>query len=136
MKTIQETNPNQVRIIWLAVTLAMITALAYLMIAWKILGVGDLKTAEDGDVIVYVAAGCYLLGGLLILLRRHWLWIIGLVINTLVVLFFFNMYQARPSVMLSAGGVVTKLAQILLEAALLYLVVSDWLRSSRRTVGR
>lgn len=132
MKTIQQTKPTQVCIMWLAVTLAMITALAYLMIAQKILSVGDLKMAEDGNVIVYAAAGGYLLGGLLILLRRRWLWIIGLVINTLVVLFFFNMYQAHPSVMFSAGGVVTKLAQILLEVTLLYLVVSGWFRSSHR----
>ena len=73
---------------------------------------------------MYVAAGCYLLGGLLILLRWLWLWITGAVINALVILFFLMAYQARPAVLFSPGGLVTKLAQLLLEASLLYLIWS------------
>jgi hypothetical protein len=132
---IQPTTHPNVRVIWLAVALAVIAALAYLLIAWDILGVGDLKTASDGDVIVYVAAGGYLLGGLLILVRRRWLWIIGAMINALVMVFFFKMYQNRPTVMFSAGGIATKIPQLLLEATLLYVIVADWLRS-RRQPGR
>jgi hypothetical protein len=126
---IQPTTHPNVRVIWLAVALAVIAALAYLLIAWEILGVGDLKMASDGDVIVYVAAGGYLLGGLLILVRRRWLWIIGVMINALVMVFFFKMYQNRPTVMFSAGGIATKIPQLLLEATLLYVIIADWLRS-------
>jgi len=49
--------------------------------------------------------------------------IIGVIINTLVMFMFFSMYANRPSVMLSAGGLTTKIAQLLLEAALLLLIV-------------
>jgi len=41
------------------------------------------------------------------------------VINALVMLFFFNMYQDRPFVMFSAGGITTKVPQLLLEAVLM-----------------
>jgi hypothetical protein len=44
---------------WLAVFLALVAALAYVLIVLDILGVGDLEMAADGDVIVYVAAGSY-----------------------------------------------------------------------------
>ena len=119
-------------VMWLAVALALIAAIAYVMIAMGILGVGDLNVGQDAGVIVYVAAGCYLLGGLLILVRRRWLWIIGILINALVMLFFFNMYQSRPAVMFSPGGIATKAPQLLLEVTLIYLIVVDWLRPWRR----
>jgi hypothetical protein len=48
--------------------------------------------------------------------------IFGATINALVILFFYRMYQDRPSVMLSPGGLVFKIAQILLEVALLYII--------------
>lgn len=134
MNAIQSTNQHHARLTWSSVILALIAALAYVLIAVDLLGVGNLKMAADGDVIVYVAAGGYLLGGMLILVRRRWLWIIGAVINALVMLFFFNLYQHRPSVMFSPGGIVTKIPELLLEVALIYLIMIDWLRS-RKSVG-
>ncbi|HEX9839333.1 MAG TPA: hypothetical protein VGA72_08310 [Anaerolineales bacterium] len=122
MNTFQSTNNNHVRVMWLAVALALLAALAYMMIAWDFLSIGDLQTAKAGVVIIYVAAGSYLLGGLLIPLRQRWLWIIGAVINALVILFFINLYQERPAVMFSPGGVATKVAQLLLEVMLIYLI--------------
>lgn len=124
MNTVQQSNSNTVRVTWLAAALAFISALAYLMIAWGTLGVGDLQLEQDGGVIIFVAAGCYLLGSLLILLRRRWLWIVGAVINALVILFFFNLYQDQLSVIFSPGGTVTKITQLLLEATLIYLIVA------------
>jgi hypothetical protein len=134
MNAVSSTKSNHLRVMWLAVALALVSALAYVMIVWDILGVGDLQMASDGDVIVYVAAGGYLLGGLLILLRRRWLWMIGAVINALVMLFFFRLYQARPTVMFSPGGIVTKVPQILLEGTLIYLILTDWMRARRQSV--
>jgi hypothetical protein len=132
--TIRSTKSNPAWGLWLAVVLALITAIAYILIALGILGVGDLQVARDGGAIVYVAAGCYLLGGLLVLLRKRWLWIVGLVINSLVILFFFNLYQNRPAVILSPGGLVSKLVQLLLELTLIYLIITDWLHSHRAAV--
>jgi hypothetical protein len=122
------------RLIALAVVLAVLAAAAYLLIGQQILAVGDLQTLERPTGILIVAAGSYLLGGLLILLRSRWLWIVGAVINALVIVFFFQMYADRPSVMLSAGGLASKAAQVLLEVVLVYLIISDWRRSLRQGV--
>jgi hypothetical protein len=135
MNAVQSAKSNHARVMWLATALALVAAMAYVLIARDLLGVGDLQMAADGDVIIYVAAGGYVLGGLLILVRRRWLWIIGAAINALVMLFFFSMYQDRLSVMFSPGGIVTKVPQLLLEATLIYLIVADWIQS-RRPSGR
>lgn len=131
MNTLQSTNNNTIRVMWIAVGLAIFTAFAYVLIAFNILGVGDLQMDEKPATIIYVAAGCYLLGGLLILLRNRWLLIFGIGINALVILFFFNLYKERPAVMFSPGGLVSKIAQILLEVALLYIMAVNWRQSSK-----
>jgi hypothetical protein len=115
---------------WTAVGLAFFTAFSYLLMQFNILGVGDLEVGEKPAGIIYVAAGCYLLGGLLILLRNRWLLLFGAFINAMIILFFFNLYQDRPSVMFSPGGLVSKLAQILLEVALIYVIVIFWRKPS------
>jgi hypothetical protein len=131
MNALHSTHPNHVRVMGLAVGLALVTALAYILMALNVLGAGDLQMDEKPAVIIYVAAGCYLLGGLLILLRWRWLLIFGAGINALVILFFFNLYKDRPGVILSPGGFVSKIAQILLEVALIYVIAVNWRRSSK-----
>ncbi len=117
-------------LVWLAFSLACFTSIAYVLIALQLLPIGLSDPSTEGGVIIFVAAGCYLLGGLLILTRRKWLWIVGIIINALVVFFFFNMYQARPEVVFSTGGLVTKIPQLLLEFSLIYLLVTS--RISRK----
>lgn len=119
------------RAAWLAMGLALAAALAYVLIGLGVLGVGDVARDAGPANITYVAAGCYFLGGLLILLRRRGLLIFGLAMNTLVLLFFFQMYQARPAVIFSPGGLMTKAAQLLLEVSLLYVIIADWRRARR-----
>jgi hypothetical protein len=116
--------------LWTAVALALLTALSYILMQFKFLGVGDLQMGEKPAGIIYVAAGCYLLGGLLILLRNRWLLLFGAFINAMVILFFFNMYQDRPAVMFSPGGLVSKVAQILLEVTLIYVITESWKKSA------
>ena len=115
---------------WTAVALAIITALTYILMQFNVISVGDLQMDEKPAGIIFVAAGCYLLGGLLILLRNRWLLLFGAFINAMVILFFFNMYQGRPTVMFSPGGLVSKIAQILLEVALIYVIAISWRKSS------
>jgi len=124
MNTIQ-TN-NNTRIMSIAVALALLTALSYVLIQFNLLGVGDLQVDEKPAGIIYVAAGCYLVGGLLILLRNRWLLLFGVFMNSMVLLFFFSMYQNRPAVMFSPGGLVSKIAQILLEFTLFYVIIVNW----------
>lgn len=122
---------KQIRVMWIAVGLALLAALTYVLMQVNVLGVGDLATAEKPAGIIYAAAGGYVLGGLLILLRRRWLWVLGAVINGLVIMAFLNFYQERPSVLFSPGGVASKTAQLLLELGLVYLIISDWRRARR-----
>ena len=124
---------DHMRITWLAVGLAIFTALTYVLIALNALIVGDQQVARDGGAIIYVAASCYLLGGLLILLRNRWLLLFGAFINALVIFFFFSMYQSRSEVMLSPGGLVSKIAQILLEVALVYVLAVNWKNKTKET---
>lgn len=131
MGTVQHKQTTYRPMMWLAVALALTAAVSYLLIQLDVLGVGDLKTTEEPAAIVYVAASSYLVGGLLILVRRRWLWITGAVINALVILFFVMLYLNRPAVLFSPGGLVTKLTQLLLEGCLLTLIVSA-LHHSRR----
>jgi hypothetical protein len=126
MNSFRRTNTNNTRILWVAVALAFLAALSYLLMQFKILGVGDLQVSEKPAGIIYVAAGCYVLGGLLILLRNRWLLLFGAFVNAMVILFFFSMYQNRPAVMFSPGGLVSKIAQILLEVALIYVIAVNW----------
>ena len=45
------------RIMWTAVVLALFTALSYILIQFKVLGVGDLQESDKPVGIIYVAAG-------------------------------------------------------------------------------
>ncbi len=64
-------TPALPRMMWAAVALALLAAMAYVLINVGVLTVGDVPREEGSMVIAYIAAGCYLLGGLLILLRRR-----------------------------------------------------------------
>lgn len=133
MSAIRPSHDNRMRLLWLAVILALAAALAYVLIALNVLTVGDIQATERPPTIIYVAAGSYLVGGLMILARRRWLWALGALINALVILFFFQLYQDRPAVLLSPGGLISKAAQILLEASLIYLIVASWWRERRQS---
>ena len=130
MNATHSANPNHVRVLWAAVGLAFLAALAYILMALNILGSGDLQVGEKPTNVIFVAAACYLLGGGLILLRNRWLLLFGAFINAILILFFFNLYQDRPAVMLSPGGLLSKTAQILLEFALLYTLAVNWRRTT------
>ena len=110
--------------LWLAVGMALLTALSYVLIGLEVLGVGDLAASERPAGIIVAAAAGYVLGGLLILLRRRWLWVVGAVVNAMVISMFLMGYLDRPAVLFSPGGLVTKVVQVVLECALLYLIVT------------
>jgi hypothetical protein len=107
----------------LAVLLAFLAAGGYGLLAAGVLGTGGYQPEPGGEGIVVAAAAGYALGGLLLPLRRRWLWIVGAVINALVMLMFFTAYAGDPSVLLSGGGLATKGAQLPLEVALLFLIL-------------
>ena len=122
MKELNTNNQAAIKGIWLAFGLALATAAAYALIIWHVLPIGDYDWADAPAFIGYAAIIGYLLGGLLILVRQRWLWIIGLLINALVMFAYFSMHQAEPNLLLSAGGLVSKILQIVLEVTLIYLI--------------
>jgi hypothetical protein len=63
-------------------------------------------------------------GGDYLRLRRRWLWTLGAFINGMVIFIFVQFYVDRPAVLFSAGGIVSKLFQFLLEATLIYLIIT------------
>jgi len=104
--------------------LALLAALVYFLMGAGVLQAGDLPADEAPAGIAYFAGVCYVVGGLLILARKRWLWVIGAVINALVIAMFFAAYISRPAVLFSLPGLATKSAQILLEMGLIYLIVT------------
>jgi hypothetical protein len=129
MTTQRPIQPARTDFLWFAVALAIVAAAAYSLIGLGVLSIGDLPPADAPDSIIYVAAGSYLIGGLLVLVCSRWLWTVGAVINLLVILFFFQAYENRPAVLFSPGGLATKAAQVLLEVVLIALIIADWCRS-------
>ena len=105
-------------------TLALLAALIYFLMGAGVLQPGDLQADDAPAGIAYFAGACYVVGGLLILARKRWLWVIGAVINALVIVMFIAAYTARPAVLFSVPGLATKAAQILLEIGLIYLIVT------------
>ena len=104
--------------------LAFVTAVFYVLLAASIITVPSLASKDWQHVLIYVAGGCYILGGLMIMAKKRWLWIFGLVMNTLVMVFFFIMYRNNPAVIVSLPGLGTKIPQITLEAGLVYLIAA------------
>lgn len=123
MTTIAPRRSFGEQLAWVDLVLALAVAGCYVLIGARLLDVGNLAAAEQPAPIIFTAAGCYVLGGLLILLRRRWLLIVGASINALVMLAFVSAYLHRPAVLFSAGGLASKVAQLLLEVGLVALLV-------------
>jgi len=104
--------------------LAFIAAVVYALVGTDVIAIPRLGAEEAPVAVFYIAAGCYLVGGLLVLWRRRWLWTVGLAANAWVICVFFLAYHRKPEMMVSAPGLATKIAQVLLEAGLIYLVVA------------
>jgi len=88
-------------------TLSLLTALVYFLIGAGVLQPGDLQADEAPAGIAYFAGACYVVGGLLILARKRWLWVTGAVINALVIVGFIGAYAARPGVLFCVPGLAT-----------------------------
>ena len=104
--------------------LAVVAVIAYVLMGIGVIQPGNLDTEEGMPSFYYVIPAGYLVIGILCLLKRRGLWIILAVINAFTILVFYAMYAAQPDVILSAPGLITKIAQILLEICLVYLIVT------------
>jgi hypothetical protein len=116
--------------------LALLAASVYALLGAGVLQPGDLQAEDAPAGIAWTAGACYVIGGLLILTRKRLLWVIGSIINALVILIFVAAYVATPSVLFSVPGLATKSAQILLEIGLIYLIVTNGRSAKRPRVTR
>ena len=112
------------KIAYACLALALVSALVYTLMGLGTMPVGDQSPGEALPAFFYVIPGGYVLGGILVLLKRRWLWITGACINGFAIAVFYAMYAARPDIMFSAPGLIIKIAQVLLEAGLVYLIVT------------
>jgi hypothetical protein len=111
---------------WLCFWLAMITAVTYILLLTGVLEV-SLKANEGPPAVFYLIPVAYLVGGTVIFLKKRTLWITGAILNAVPILGFYAgyIYLGKWDVIISAPGLITKIAQILLEAGLLYLIIKS-----------
>ena len=112
------------KVMVLCVAMAILSAIVYILMANGIWLPESLDEGEPLPVYFYVVPAGYIIGGLLILLKRRWIWIAGAVINAFTIFIFYTMYAGQPDVMLSTAGLTTKIAQAILEIGLIYLIVT------------
>ena len=110
-------------LLYATVGLALIAALVYFLTGLNILQPGPLLHENAPPGFYFIAGSGYIIGACLILLRKPWLWIIGIIVNALVIVIHFTIHFANPAILLSIPGLATKAAQILLEIGLIYLIV-------------
>lgn len=104
--------------------MALISASVYVLLILGIVTAGDMSPEAGVPASFYVVPAGYAIGGLLIFLKKRWLWIVGAILNAIPIVVFYAAYAGRPDVMLSAPGLITKIAQVLLEIGLVYLIVT------------
>ncbi len=119
------------KLMTVCIALAIITGLVYFLTGAGVLTVPGLDANAAPAAIPYIAGGCYILGGLLILTRKTGLWITGAIINLLVIFIFFMAYNQKPDIMYSIPGLTTKITQLLLEVGLISLIIMKSIQRTR-----
>jgi hypothetical protein len=118
-------------VIWICLILALVAALGYFLMGVGAITVPDKPlndTSSDNDAppgFDWIMFGGYVIGGLLILLKKRWLLITGAVLNAIPIIGFYAMWASRTDVLFSAPGLLTKIPQILLEIGLIYWLVKS-----------
>ncbi len=123
----------------LALVLALVVALGYFLMGAGIIQAGDpgLNDGSYGDTAPWgfdwIAGGVYVIAGLALILKKRWIPITLAVINIIPIAVFYFMWADRPDVLWSAPGLITKIAQVLLESGLVYHLIRSKLGTSAKT---
>jgi hypothetical protein len=108
--------------VWVSFIMAEVAALAYVL-----MGMGTLTVGSLGDDAMpsfyYIIPAVYAVMGILIISRWRWIRVVSAIIVTFTIVVFYVMYADQPDVMLSAPGLITKIAQAIMLAGLIYLLV-------------
>ncbi len=103
--------------------MALIAALAYVLMGVGILEPGDLNETDDAmPVFYYIIPVAYVVMGVVVFFNKRWLLITDAVIVAFTIVVFYTMYPDQPDVLWSAPGLITKIAQALMLAGLVYLI--------------
>lgn len=125
-------QPATKSIMLLCLALALISALVYVFLILGIMKAGEMAPEGEVPTFFYIVPASYVIGGLLILLKKRRLWIAGAVLNIIPIVVFYAAYAGKPDVMLSAPGLIAKTSQILLEIGLIYLILTF----KRNSIGK
>lgn len=110
--------------VWVTFIAAEAAALVYVL-----LGMGNLQAGNLGNESMpsfyYVIPAAYAIMGILILSRWRWIRIVSAIIVTFTIVIFYAMYADQPDVMLSVPGLATKIAQVIMLAGLVYMLVKS-----------
>lgn len=109
-----------------AAGLATAMAVIYFPIGAGVLDVGSAQGADDGFLLIFGASagGAFLLGAVLLSsLDRRWLWVLGALLQVLVI-FGYLAASATRTPAFEAWGITLRVLQLPLLAALVYLAVT------------
>jgi hypothetical protein len=124
---------------WVCLVLALAAAFGYFLMGAGIIQAGDpgLNDGSSGDTAPWgfdwIAGGFYVIAGLALLLKKRWVPVTLAVINIIPIAVFYFMWAGRPDVLWSAPGLITKIAQVLLESGLVFQLIRSKLGTSAKT---
>lgn len=108
-------------VVWGTFMMALVAALGYVLLGMGVLQAGNL-TDDAMPSFFYIIPAAYLLMGVFLFLRWRWIRILEAILVFMTIAVFYAKYISQPDVMWSAPGLITKIAQVLMLAGLIYLL--------------
>jgi hypothetical protein len=101
--------------------MALVAAIGYILMNAGIIHPGNLQSDIELPM-GYILGLVYLIMGVLLLSRWRWIRIAEIIVLLITIVVFYASYADQPDVMWSAPGLITKIAQVLMLAGLVYLL--------------
>ena len=117
---------------WVLLVLALVAASGYLLMGIGVIHAADLTLDDAPPGFTWIAGVFYVIAGLLMFLKKRWIYTAFSVINVFVIAIFIFMWAGRTDVLFSLPGLMTKIPQILLEIGLIYLLLKS--KSAARSI--
>ena len=108
--------------VWGSLTMALVSAVVYVLMGIGVMHSGNL-TGDSMPSFFFIIPLAYLLMGILLLSRWRWIRVVDAILVLFTIIVFYARYADQPDVMWSAPGLITKIAQVLMLAGLIYLLV-------------
>ncbi len=111
-------------LLWVCTVLAFIASIGYFLMGAGVIHAADLTQKDAPPPFAWIAGAFYLAAGLLLFVKKHWIPVALVIINVFPILIFYVMWRSRSDVMFSAPGLITKIAQIMLEIGLIFVLLN------------